>query len=57
MHDRVTNVIALAKHRNLLHNRELICRFIRMKYHVNITPVEIGYRVEFLKDACMYDGL
>mgnify|MGYP001596204499 CR=1 FL=1 len=57
MHDRVTNVIALAKHRNLLHKRELICRFIRMKYHVNITPIEIGYRVEFLKDVCMYDEL
>ncbi|MCS5663588.1 MAG: hypothetical protein NZ604_04800 [Flavobacteriales bacterium] len=57
MHDRVTNVIALAKHRDLLHKRELICRFIRMNYHVNITPIEIGYRVEFLKDVCMYDEL
>jgi len=57
MNDRVTNIIALAKHKNLLDNKELICRFIRMKYHLNITPIEINYRVEFLKDVCIYDNL
>jgi len=57
MHDRITNVIALAKRKNLLHKRALICRYIRMKYHLKVTPNEIGYRVDFLKEVCMYDAL
>jgi len=57
MHDKVTNIIALAKHRNVLDRTELICRFIRMKYHLNITPQEMKCRVAFLKATCIYDSL
>jgi len=57
MHDKVTNIIALAKHRNVLDRTELICRFIRMKYHLNITPQEMKCRVAFLKYTCIYDSL
>jgi hypothetical protein len=57
MHDKVTNIIALAKHRNVLNRTELLCRFIRMKYHLNITPQEMKCRVAFLKDTCIFDSL
>ena len=57
MNDRITNVIALAKHKNLVHKRALICRYIRMKYSLKITPVELGYRLDFLKEVCIYDSL
>ena len=57
MHDKVTNIIALAKHRNVLDRTELICRFIRMKYHLTITPQKMKCRVAFLKDTCIYDSL
>jgi len=57
MNDQVTNIIAIAKHRNVLHKTELICRFLRMKYHVIISPKDLTYRIAFLKDTCMYDNL
>lgn len=45
MHDEVTNIIALAKHRNVLDRTELICRFLRMKYKLIIRPKEVKCRV------------
>lgn len=57
MHDRITNIIALAKHRKVLDRTELICRFIRMKYHLSLSKQEINCRVAFLKDTCMFDLL
>ena len=57
MHDKITNIIALAKQRNILDRTELICRFIRMKYQLNITHQEMKCRVAFLKETCIYDSL
>jgi len=45
MHDKITNIIALAKHREVLDRTELICRFIRMKYHLNLSQQELNCRV------------
>jgi hypothetical protein len=57
MHDKVTNTIALVKHRNVLDRTELICRFLRMKYNVKISPKEVRCRVAYLKDTSIYDSL
>jgi hypothetical protein len=57
MHDRITNIIAIAKHRKVLARTELICRYIRMKHHISLTKYEIRCRVAFLKDTCMFDLL
>jgi len=57
MRDKVLNIIVLAKHRNLLHKKKLICRFLRMKYHLKITPKEIDYRIQFLKDTSVFESL
>jgi hypothetical protein len=57
MHDKVTNIIALAKHRDVIDRTELICRYIRMKYHLRLSKEELNYRVAFLKDTLIYDSL
>jgi hypothetical protein len=57
MHDKVTNTIALAKHSNVLDRAELICRFLRMKYKLKISPQEVKCRVAYLKDTRIYDSL
>jgi hypothetical protein len=57
MHDRITNVIAFAKHKKRIQQKELICRYIKMKYNMTITPSEIGCRVAFLKEVCIYESL
>lgn len=57
MHDKVTNTIALVKHKNVLDRTELICRFLRMKYKLKISPQEVKCRVAYLKDTCIYDSL
>jgi len=57
MRDKVLNIIILAKQRNLLHKKKLICRFLRMKYHLKITPKEIDYRIQFLKDTSVFESL
>jgi hypothetical protein len=57
MRDKVLNIIVLAKRRNLLHKKKLICRFLRMKNHLKITPKEIDYRVQFLKDTSVFESL
>ena len=57
MHDKFTDTIALVKHRNVLDRTELICRFLRMKYNVKISPKEVRCRVAYLKDTSIYDSL
>lgn len=57
MQDKVLNIIIAAKRRNVLHKKKLICRFLRMKYHLKITPKEIDYRVRFLKDTAAFENL
>lgn len=57
MNDKVTNIIALAKHRDVIDHTELICRYIRMKYHVILSKEELKYRVAYLKDTRIYDSL
>tara|TARA_B100000780_G_scaffold277752_1_gene249213 strand:+ start:1624 stop:1797 length:174 start_codon:yes stop_codon:yes gene_type:complete len=57
MQYKVTNIIALVKHKNMLDRTEQICRFLRMKYKLKINAQDVKCRVAYLKDACIYDSL
>lgn len=57
MQYKVTNIIALVKHKNMLDRTEQICRFLRMKYKLKINAQDVKCKVAYLKDACIYDSL
>lgn len=57
MNDKVTHSIAMAKRKNFLDKKEVLCRYLRMKYQVRISPTELSYRLAYLRDTKIYESL